>query len=64
MKIKEFVLLFLISFVLALLVNVAITVMWNYFIKHNEPVIDWGPSFTIALILAIVISLSQIKKPK
>gem|GEM_PF-1212076 len=62
MKIKEFVLLFMITFVLALLINVLVTVGWNYFFNQIGPLVNWGASFTIAFILALVISLSQIKK--
>jgi hypothetical protein len=62
MKIKEFVLLFVITFVLALLINVVVTAGWNYFIKQIGPLVNWGASFAIAFFLALVISLSQIKK--
>lgn len=62
MKIKDFAIRFLISFVVALIANVLITLCWNYFIKSNGWIIDWETSCRIALLLAIVIPVAQIKK--
>jgi len=62
MKIKDFAVRFLITFVVALGANVLITLCWNYFIKSNGWIIDWETSFRIALLLAIVIPVAQIKK--
>lgn len=62
MKAKEFVVRFLITFGVALTANILITICWNYFIKGNGWIIDWETSFRIALLLAIVIPLAQIKR--
>ena len=62
MKAKDFIVRFLITFGAALIANILITAFWNYFIKSNGWVVDWETSFRIALVLAIVIPLSQIKR--
>ena len=62
MKAKEFIVAFLITFGIALIANILITALWNFFIKSNGWVIDWETSFRIAFVLAIVIPLSQIKR--
>ena len=62
MKAKDFILRFLITFGVALIANILITICWNYFIKSNGWIIDWETSFRIALLLAIVIPLAQIKR--
>jgi biopolymer transport protein ExbB/TolQ len=61
MKIKDFVLRFLITFGIGLIAAIFVTICWNYFIKKNGLIVDWETSFRTALILAIVIPLTQIK---
>ena len=62
MKAKDFVKRFLAIFGIAFIANILVTICWNYFIKSNGWIIDWEASFRIALILAIVIPLAQIKR--
>jgi hypothetical protein len=61
MKIKAFVKGFLIIFGIALLANILITLLWNYFYKDKGPVIDWETSVRMALLFAIIIPLSQVR---
>jgi hypothetical protein len=61
MKTKKFILRFLMTFGIAFIVNILITICWNYFIKGNGSEIEWETSLRIALLLAIVIPLAQIK---
>lgn len=61
MKTKDYIVRFLVVFGVALVANVLITICWNYFIKSAGFTVDWGTSFRIALLLAIVIPLAQIK---
>jgi hypothetical protein len=62
MKIKDFVLRFLITFGAALIAAVLTTIFWSYFIKEDGLMIDWETSFRMALVFAIVIPLTQIRK--
>ena len=62
MKIKDFALRFLITFVVGFIATVLVTLFWDYFIKRNGLVVDWETSFRMAFILAIVIPLTQIRK--
>lgn len=60
MKIKDFAIRFLITFGIGLIATILVTLCWNYFIKGNGLIVDWETSFRTALILAIVIPLTQI----
>jgi hypothetical protein len=60
MKIKDFTIRFLITFGIGLIATILMTLCWNYFIKGNGLIVDWETSFRTALILAIVIPLTQI----
>ena len=62
MKIKDFIKRFLLIFGVALVVNILITIIWDYFIKGIGWVIDWETSFRFALLFAIVIPLTQTKR--
>jgi hypothetical protein len=62
MKIKDFALRFLITFAVAFVANVLVTLSWNYFIKSMGLVVDWESSFRIALLFAIVLPLTQMRK--
>lgn len=62
MKTKDFIKGFLITFAVALLVNILVTLLWNYFIKSKGFTIDWETSFRMAFIFGIIIPLSQIRK--
>lgn len=62
MKIKNFISAFLITFGVSLVVNVLISVFWNYFVKSNGFVVDWETGLRISLVLALVIPVTRIKR--
>jgi hypothetical protein len=62
MKIKDFIKRFLLIFGVTLIVNILITIFWDYFVKGIGWVIDWETSLRFALLFAIVIPLTQIKR--
>ncbi len=59
MKFRHTLLIFLITFAVSFLANVAIILFWNLFISHKGGVIDWETSFRIPLLLAIIIPFSK-----
>lgn len=61
MKAKDYVLRFLITFGIGMIAAILVTLSWNYFIKGNGLIVDWDTSFRTALILAIVLPLTQNK---
>ena len=61
MTTKKFIAGFVITFVLALVANIVVTICWSYFIKDEGMTINWGSSFTVALVLALVIPFTQSK---
>ena len=61
MKTKDYVLKFLITFGIGLIAAILVTLGWNYFVKGNGLMVDWDTSFRTALILAIVLPLTQNK---
>jgi hypothetical protein len=62
MKPKEFMAKFIVTFGVAFIVNIVISICWNYFIKGEKWVIDWETSFRFAILFAIIIPLTQIKR--
>ena len=60
MKIKTFIKGFLITFGIALIANILISVLWNYFIKEKGLIIDWETCFRMAILFAIIIPLTQL----
>jgi uncharacterized membrane protein YesL len=59
MKAKDFILRFVLVFIVAFLVNAILSLLWNYFIRERGFDVAWEQSFRLALILGIVIPLSQ-----
>jgi len=59
MKLKTFLTRFFITFGIALLANILLSVLWNYLIKDKGPVIDWETSFRMAVLFAVIIPLTQ-----
>ena len=53
MKIKRFLIQFVTIFALAFVINTIVVYLWNL-IAHGEGAFDWGLSFTLAIVLAIV----------
>ena len=62
MKVKNFIVGFLVTFGVSLVANVLISICWNYFVKSNGFIIDWESSFRFSLFLAIVIPIVRIKR--
>jgi hypothetical protein len=60
MKAKKFIAVFFVTFVVALITNIAVSVCWSYFVKDKGLVINWESSVSIVLELAIVIPLVQL----
>lgn len=58
---KTFTLTFFLVFILAFLCSAALTYFWNSVFKGLNR-IDWGVSFALSMILAIVIAIVQTKK--
>lgn len=61
MKIKAYILTFLLIFGVVFLINMVITLLWNYFIKNSGLVIDWETSVRLALLFGIVVTVIQTK---
>lgn len=59
MKIKAYLLKFLLVFCLAFVVNILVTLLWNYFIRESGAVIEWDTAFTTAITFAILIPAIQ-----
>jgi hypothetical protein len=64
MKVKEFVVRFFVTFGIALMASILVTLCWNYLIDGKGLIVDWETSSRTALILAIVIPLTHVKKKK
>lgn len=64
MRTKKFITGFVITFVLALIANIVVSICWSYFVKGEGMTINWGSSFTVALVLALVIPFTQAKRAK
>ena len=60
MKIKVFIKGFLITFGIALVANILISLFWNYYIKDKGLIIDWETCFRMAILFAIIIPLTQL----
>jgi hypothetical protein len=61
MKIKVYILTFLLVFGVVFVTNLVITVLWNYFLKNNGLIIDWETSFRLAILFGIVVTVIQTK---
>ena len=57
---KERASLFGLTFVVALVVGGAVTLLWN--LLTGERAVDWGSAFRLALILAFVITVVEGRK--
>ena len=56
MKIKRFLIHFVIVFAVTFVVNAIVVYLWNL-IMHGQGAFDWGLSFTLAVIVGIVLPL-------
>ena len=56
MKIKQFLIRFVITFALVFVVNAIVVYLWNL-IAHGQGAFDWETSFRFAIILGIVLPI-------
>ncbi len=63
MKIKKFLIHFVIYFALVLVVNPIVVYVWNL-VRHGEGAFDWATTFTLAVILGIVLALTRVTMSK
>lgn len=62
MKNKSILLHVVITFFLALVTSSVVTLLWNLLIEKKGALIDWKTSFMLAVIIGIVIPVSQRKR--
>lgn len=60
MKAKDFFLSFLVAFALAFFSCLLATLAWNYF-NYHVILADWNVCFTLAVIIGLVVPLSEIR---
>ena len=58
MKIKEFLIRFVIVFAVVFVVNAIVVYLWNL-IMHGQGTFDWGLSFTLAIVVGIILPLTR-----
>lgn len=61
MKVKSIFLQVVITFFLALVTSSVFTLLWNLIIEKKGAIIDWKTSFVLAVIIGIVVPVSQRK---
>ena len=63
MKIKKFLIHFATMFALVLVVSAIVTYLWSL-IFHGAGAIDWQLSFTLAIIVGIILAVERTRKSK
>ena len=63
MKIKKFLIHFATMFALVLVVSAIVTYLWSL-IFHGAGAIDWQLSFTLAIIVGIILAVERARKSK
>jgi len=63
MKIKKFLIQFVIYFSLVFVVNAIVVYVWNL-VRHGEGAFDWQLSFTLAIIVGIILAVERARKSK
>ena len=63
MNYKKVFIGFITVFTITLIVGIAVTFLWNL-IFNESAFIDWQTSFTLAIILGIILSLNDVRKHK
>jgi len=58
MKIKNFLIGFVTTFAVVLVVNVIVVYVWNL-VQYGEGAFNWGLSFTLAVIVGIVLPVTR-----
>jgi len=61
MKAKGIILNVLLTFVITFIAAIIVTLLWNLFIEKNGAIVDWKTSFTLAIIIGLVIPIVQKK---
>ncbi len=61
MKIKRFLIHFIIVFALTFVVNTIVVYLWNL-IAHGQGAFDWETSFRFAIILGIIVPIIRATK--
>jgi hypothetical protein len=61
---KEFLLKFVVTFVIALIVGMVATIIWNTFVENNGGAVDWKKAFSLAFIIGITLPLRQLLDKK
>jgi hypothetical protein len=54
---------FITVFTITLIISIAVTFLWNL-IFNESAFIDWQTSFTLAIILGIILSINDVRKQK
>jgi len=57
-KIKEFLIRFVIVFAVVFVVNAIVVYLWNL-IVHGEGAFNWGLSLTLAIVVGIILPLTR-----
>ena len=63
MKIKKFLTRFAFVFALTFVVNAIAIYLWNL-VFHGQGAFNWGLSFTLAVILGIILAFERARKSK
>lgn len=63
MKIKRFLVHFLIVFAVTFVVNAVVVYLWNL-VVHGQGIFNWETSFLFAIILGIILSITRDTKSK
>jgi hypothetical protein len=63
MNIKKLLVVFVTAFAVTLTVSAIVTLLWN-FIVHGASTVDWEPSFRIATVFGIILSLIGTRRSK
>ena len=63
MKIKKFLIQFVIYFSLLFVVTAIVTYLWDL-IFHGAGAINWQLSFTLAIIVGIILAVERARKSK
>ena len=58
MKIKEFLIRFVIVFAVTFVVNAIVVYLWNL-VRHGEGAFDWQLTFTLAIIVGIILPFTR-----
>ena len=63
MKIKKFLIQFVIYFSLVFVVSAIVTYLWNL-IVHGQSAVDWETSFRLAIIIGIALPVHRVMTSK